>query len=191
MARLQAFPVKDMTEAQRALYEIIPRSASRTEVHGPILAMMLEPELGAISERISLFFKASKRFDRRLREVAILVTARSWTCHYEWYAHAAAAIEHGVSPDVVEAIRIEAPPRFSREDEAIVYAVAKALCDERQLPDAIYERARAAFGEAGVSELISIIGYYTYLALLINGFDLEAPGDEPRPLPARMSKSGP
>lgn len=186
MARLQAFPVKDMTKAQRALYEIIPRSASRTEVHGPILAMMLEPELGAITERVSLFFKDSKRFERRLREVAILVTARSWTCHYEWHAHAEAAIEHGVPADVVEAIRTDATPRFQRDDEAVVYAVAKALSDERRLPDAIYQRATDAFGEAGVSELISIIGYYTYLALLINGFDLEAPGSCPRPLPARM-----
>ena len=183
MPRLQSFPVQDLTQEQRAVYELVPRSAARTEVHGPVLAMLLEPELATRTEHISLFFKKSKRFERRLRELAILVTARSWTCHYEWYAHAGAAVEHGLSPDVVEAIRMGQEPHFDRDDEEIVYSVTKAIQDEKSLPDDLYERARTTFTEAGVTELLAITGYYTYLAMLIAGFELEPPHQVPNPLP--------
>ena len=148
-----------------------------------MLALLLDLDLGARIEQISLFFKTSKRFERRLREVAILVTARGWTCHYEWYAHAQAAVEHGVSPAVVEAIRTDTAPHFERDDESVVYARGEGAQRSALDPGRLYERGRAAFGEAGMVELITIVGYYTYLAMLINGFELEPPAVSPNPLP--------
>ena len=48
----------------------------------------------------------------RLSELAILILARVWGAEYEWYAHKPIALEAGVAPATVEAIRTHITPAF-------------------------------------------------------------------------------
>jgi len=41
---------------------------------------------------------AQKAAPGRLNELAIIITARSWTAQFEWNAHKRAALAAGVSP---------------------------------------------------------------------------------------------
>jgi 4-carboxymuconolactone decarboxylase len=54
---------------------------------------------------------------------------------------------------------------------------------KRSVGDAIYARAVAAFGEAGVIDLLGVIGYYTTLAMILNVARTPPPRSAPR-LPA-------
>jgi 4-carboxymuconolactone decarboxylase len=58
--------------------------------------------------------------------------------------------------------------------------VAVELYRTQRLSDATYARATAHFGEAGVFELLALVGYYTLVSLLLNGFNVPlAPGETP------------
>jgi 4-carboxymuconolactone decarboxylase len=68
---------------------------------------------------------------------------------------------------------------MARKD-AVVYDFFTALERRRSVSDAIYRRAVAAFGEAGVIDLIGVIGYYTTLAMILNVARTPPPRRTPR-----------
>lgn len=181
MSRLPHFSADQLSERQRQLFDLNPRRANRKEVHGPMRALILSPGFAKVAQEFGLFVQYDTPFEQRLREVAILVTARTWNCEYEWFAHARDAIREGISPENVEAIRMRREPRFEREDEALFYDVTTALHRDKRIPDALYERAIAMCGEEGLLQMVGLIGYYTFLAMVINGFELEIPvGNTPQ-----------
>jgi 4-carboxymuconolactone decarboxylase len=54
--------------------------------------------------------------------------------------------------------------------------------ETRTLSQATYDRAIAVLGLDKVIELITALGFYTMVAIMLNGFDAPVPGGE-RPLP--------
>jgi len=54
------------------------------------------------------------------------------------------------------------------EEQEILYDFCTELLQARSISDPTYERARARFGEAGVVEAASMVGYYAMLAAILN-----------------------
>ena len=54
------------------------------------------------------------------------------------------------------------------EDEEILFDFCFELLHHQSVSDATYARALAKFGEAGVVEIASLEGYYTYLSMIMN-----------------------
>ena len=67
-------------------------------------------------------------------------------------------------------------PADLTEQEGIGFDVATALSRGAQLPESTYQAALSAFGQAGVAELIYLIGFYCMISVLLNGFDVPVPG---------------
>jgi hypothetical protein len=57
------------------------------------------------------------------------------------------------------------------------------LLESRTLGDGRYARAVEALGEAPVVELISLIAFYTAIAIVLVSYQVEAPDGAPPPLP--------
>ena len=66
-------------------------------------------------------------------------------------------------------------PRFTGRDQALVYRLVTELIETKRLGDATFAEAIAAFGEAGVVELGTIIGYYTAIGNVLNVFEVALP----------------
>ena len=113
--------------------------------------------------------------DRRLTELAILVTARSWDCQLEWTLHEPLALEAGVDTAVVDIIRQGQLREFERQDERIVYDFASELLYNRFVQDRTFSAAREELGEAGVVDLIGLIGYYGLVAMTLNACQVPLP----------------
>jgi 4-carboxymuconolactone decarboxylase len=60
-------------------------------------------------------------------------------------------------------------------DEALVHDFSIELHCNKRLGDATYAAALARFGERGVVDLMGINGYYTLLAMVMNGARTAAP----------------
>ncbi len=60
-------------------------------------------------------------------------------------------------------------------DETLVYDFATQLQRQRQVSDAVYTAAVARFGEQGVVDLISLIGYYNLVSMTLNVARVPAP----------------
>lgn len=154
----------------------------RKGMGGPFAAWLLSPGLADPAQQLGAFLRFESELPAKLRELAILVTARATTAQYEWFAHRPLAEQAGLASAIIEAIRARTLPRFTDADEALTYDVATALNSTRTLDDALYGRALARFGARGMVEFVGLIGYYTMVAMTLNVFDAEVPDGVTPPL---------
>jgi 4-carboxymuconolactone decarboxylase len=54
------------------------------------------------------------------------------------------------------------------EDEEIAYDFCTELDSNHSVSDATYARALAKFGEQGIVDMVSLHGYYTMIAMVLN-----------------------
>ena len=104
----------------------------------------------------------------KLNELAIIITARHWTSHYEWYAHRRAAANQGLNPVIIEAIAAGKRPTGMAADEEAVYNFCTELLEKKQVSDQTFQAAKDKFGERGVVDLIGVTGYYQVVSMLLN-----------------------
>jgi alkylhydroperoxidase family enzyme len=123
----------------------------------------------------------------RYKELAILLTARALDSDYEWYAHERPALNAGVPPDAVAAIRRGQPHRFARADDQIVYDYVDEFHRTHRVGDTTYRRAWDLLGTAGLVNLTMVVGHYMGVATNLNAHGLRPPGDF-TPLPPRTTR---
>jgi len=173
-ARLPLLTPTDMSEEQRSLHDEVV-AGPRGKMVGPLLAAIHSPELARRWSRMGEFLRYKTRIPPRLSELAILVTARRWTSQVEWAIHSEAAIEAGVSPEIVDAIRGAESPEFNDEVDALVYEYARQLQQSGEVELALYKAVEARWETAGVVELTAIIGYYTMVSMTLNAHHIPLP----------------
>src|SRR5258708_13019899 len=76
----------------------------------PMMAWLNSPEMARHATRLGAFLRFDTVFPAKLSEIAILVTARHWTSHYEWYAHKRLALKGGMDPQIIVVIPNPPPP---------------------------------------------------------------------------------
>lgn len=165
--RLGPIALEDMTPAQRAAAQSIidgPRGA----VYGPFVPLLRSPELMEYAQRMGEYLRYRSAIGVRLSELAILVTARQWNQQVEWAIHAPIAAQVGIPPSVIHAIAERRRPSDMLVDEAVVHDFCVELHEGKSVSDRLYADALALFGEHGVVDLMGIIGYYTFLAMVMN-----------------------
>jgi 4-carboxymuconolactone decarboxylase len=106
--------------------------------------------------------------DARVRELAICVAAREVGNQFEWVMHRPLAEAAGVSAAALEAVRVASRPEGLKADEQAAVDVATELLQRNGLADATYHRAVETFGEAGVVELSTLIGYFVMVSWVMN-----------------------
>ena len=165
--RMPAIPAEKMTDAQRkAAAEF--RDARGADISGPFVPLLRSPEVMNRARAIGDYLRFKSTFPPRLSEFVILLTARSWTQQYEWYAHYDLAIKAGVSAETAGAIAEGRRPRPMTEEEEILYDFCDELDRNQSVSDATYARMVAKFGEQGVIDAAGIVGYYTMLSMVMN-----------------------
>lgn len=181
MKRIADLDPDSLTPEQRTVYDAIA-SGPRKGVRGPLAVWLHNPALAQQAQALGRYCRYDTSLAPRLSELAILVIARVWSSEYEWYAHKPFALEAGVSPEIVEAIRTHCPPTFTHDDESAVYDFITELHRERKVSDATYARAVGLLGETGVIDLTGIAGYYTLISMTINVFQVAQPAGAPNEL---------
>ena len=61
-------------------------AGTRTSLDGPFNVLLRSPEMGNTAQKLGEYLRFHTSVPRRLNEMAILMTARSWSSQYEWYA---------------------------------------------------------------------------------------------------------
>jgi 4-carboxymuconolactone decarboxylase len=174
MARYKELSPADMSAPQKAVVDEIV-SGKRGRFGGPFQIVIRSPEVCRHLGRLGEYLRWGSSLSPALSELAICLTARHIRANYEWHAHAPLAVEGGVPAAAVEAIRTGATPHFEAKDQALVYRLVTELIDTKRLSDASFAEGIAAFGEQGVVELGTIIGYYTAIGNALNVFEVGLP----------------
>jgi 4-carboxymuconolactone decarboxylase len=184
MSRLPELTHDAMTPEQRLVHDAIV-AGPRGQVRGPLAVWLRRPDLAARAQALGEYCRYGSSLPKRLSELAILVTARQWSAEFEWWAHSQHALDAGLSKPIIEAIRINAPPAFTQDDERIVYDIATTLYRNHRLSDALYARGLDVLGQDRLIDLIGVLGYYALISMTINAFSVLPPEGTPAALDAR------
>jgi 4-carboxymuconolactone decarboxylase len=57
----------------------------------------------------------------------------------------------------------------------VAYRFARHLAAERKVSDGLYREAEAIFGQAGLVDMVYLIGIYLLTCALLNAFEIPAP----------------
>ena len=100
-----------------------------------------------------------------------------------WAAHDPQADRAGVTRKTIEDLRNGREPKSAPKDERAIYAFIKELYRNGRASDRAYKAAHAVLGDAGMVELVGLLGYYAMVAMTLNVFRM--PVAEGTPLPFR------
>ncbi len=139
-----------------------------TSLGAPFNVLLRSPVLAERMRKVGEYLRFESTIPKRLNEFAILITARTWTAQYEWYAHLRLALKEGLDPLVGEELAQGQRPSKMKPDEEAVYEFCHELHTSHSVSDANYNAVLKLFGEQGVVDLMMVSGYYVMVAMALN-----------------------
>ena len=165
--RLPPIPADAMTDAQKkAVAEFV--AARGANISGPFVPMLRSPEVMTRARAMGDYLRYKSVLPPRLSEFVILITARQWTQQYEWDTHYSLALNAGIGVESAKAVAEGRRPEHMAADEELVYDFSTELQRNQSVSDATYARMLAKFGEQGIIDTVGIVGYYTFLGMVLN-----------------------
>jgi 4-carboxymuconolactone decarboxylase len=161
-----------------------PNGGSIRGLRGPGGIQLHSPGLSRYSRPLNRYLREGAGLGGRVRELAILTTAREVDSQFEWAAHEPEALREGVAPEIVEIIRHRRPTDGLDEADAIVIELGREIFGGRKVSAAIFARALHRFGRTKLVDLVALMGTYAGTAALLTAFDMQLDPGQPPPLPS-------
>jgi 4-carboxymuconolactone decarboxylase len=157
-----------------------PNNKTIAGLKGPIGVQLHSPRLAELSHALNAYLRWESGLGGRVRELAILVTARECDSQFEWTAHEGQALREGVEPALVDIVRHRKSTDGIADADAIVIDFAREVLRNRKVAPETYARALRHFGARDLVDLVALIGNYAGTALLLAAFDVQLmPGQKP------------
>ena len=119
----------------------------------------------------------------RMREIAILITAREMDSQFEWDAHEPEALKVGVPQQTIDAITHRRAITGLDERDAAVIALGRQIWRDHRVDSATFANAKALFGPHQLVDLVLLMGNYAGTAALLTAFDMQLPAGKKPLLP--------
>jgi 4-carboxymuconolactone decarboxylase len=171
--RYVEIPVDQMSPEMKDAYEFTKRL--RGLVPGPHKIWLANPKLSKTIVPTGAYYqKHSTLTKAEIEIVTNLITAR-WMSAYASYEHEKIGELAGHLPsEKVERIIAGLPTSFEDAREDVIYQLASALVTPRIVPLGLYRRAKEAIGDAGITDVAVLIGWFTMVSATLNAFDVPA-----------------
>jgi 4-carboxymuconolactone decarboxylase len=156
-----------MTAAQKEAADAMI-AGPRGFLTGSYQPILRSPGLMRPLDQVGAYVRFKCTLKLRINEMAAVMAARHWTQQYEWEAHCRWGRKFGVKQSIIDAIAEGRRPEKMARDETVVYDFFTELFANKSVSDPTYARAVAEFGERGVIDLLGVVGYYTFLAMVMN-----------------------
>jgi len=170
-----------MTAQQREVAAEIS-AGPRGEVRGPFIALIHHPQLARRLQALGEQLRWKSTLPPALVELAVLVTARRWTCQHEWYMHEKLARKEGLNERVIAALAEGRRPADVTPDEAAVYQFCTDVHATGRASDEAFEAVKGRFGLEAALDLLALSGYYTLMAMVLNTAGMPLPDNAAPPL---------
>ena len=165
---------EDLDEAGRNAYDrATAPGATIAGLQGPAGVQLLSPRIAGHMAAINRYLRFEAGFTPRVREIAILTTAREMDSQFEWVAHEPEALKEGVGQDVIDAIKHRKGTAGLDETDATVIELGRALWRDHKVTSELFARAKARFGPNGLVDLVLLMGNYAGTAALLAAVDMQ------------------
>jgi len=167
---------EDLDEAARATYDRASRpggAGNLAGLQGPAGVQLYSPRTTAHLQAINRYLRFEAGFSPRIREIAILATAREMDSQFEWGAHEPEALKEGVAQDVVDVIKHRRSTAGLDETDAVVIALGRELWRDHKVKSETFAKAKALFGPHKLVDLVLLMGNYAGTAALLAAVDMQ------------------
>jgi 4-carboxymuconolactone decarboxylase len=135
---------------------------TRGAAGGPSKIWLQNPKLVKAAAPLGAYFHpGGYSLSEREREIAVTIINSKWQSAYPTNAHERRGKEVGLPAEKVEAMLSGLPTSFADEREQVVYEMAICLNKSRSVSKGLYDRAVKALGHVGITDVITLMGYYT------------------------------
>ena len=117
--------------------------------------------------------------------MAILVAAWEIEQQYEYSAHEPAALRYGVPQAVIDTIKYDRAPVGLSPEETLIIRLGRAIMRDHKVDSALYAETEKMFGRKGIVELVTVMGDYVMVGMIMTTIDQHLPADRPAALPSR------
>lgn len=170
--RYAEIPYDQMTPEQQEGYNAMIEARGR--LPGPNRIYVHNPKLAKVIGPFGAYFRKGYSLSEREREIAVCIINSKWHSAYPTAAHERAAKAAGLPSDKVEALLSGLPTSFSDKREQVVYEIATCLANSRWVSKGLFDRAVEALGHVGITDVITLMGHYTSVAMTLAFYDVPA-----------------
>jgi 4-carboxymuconolactone decarboxylase len=187
-SRLRALKPADLNPTQRTFYDSMVANevpwaesggahaiAADGSLLGPFNPLLFSPAISAAMLGVFRADNANTSLPARVHEIVILTVGAACQAAYELYAHRAIGTAVGLPDTTINAIIAGEQPDFESEAEAAAYDFTWQLTLAHRVDDTAYWRAAGAFGEAGLVDMVMLIGLYLTVCAVVNAFEVPVP----------------
>lgn len=182
MARTPVVTRDQVSEQFRDAFDRVTADSGDRVEGGPGSVMINSPDMRERANHLVKYFREVTDLPKKIQELVMVLTARHMDCQYIWFAHSARARQHGLSDELVDALRDKKPLPDLPPDEDAVVKYATELFTNHKVSQATFQTALDLFGARQLTELTTMMGYYTLLAFNVNAFEVGPPSGGTEPL---------
>ena len=175
MARTPTVTREQVPEQLRSAFDAETTNSGGVVAGGPGSVMIHSPEMRRRANHLVNYLRDESSLPKQIQELAMIITARSMDCQYIWHAHAARARQQGISDEFVDSLRDGKPLPQLAPDLQTVVNYALECFKTHKVSQATFDAALNQLGALGVTELSTLLGYYSLLAFNANAFEIDVP----------------
>jgi 4-carboxymuconolactone decarboxylase len=181
----------DLDEEGKQMCDVIlnPKTNTFLGLKGPLGIQLYSPPVAKLDLEMNEYLRFHAGFGARVRELAILVTAREADSQFEWGIHEEVALKEGLEQKLIDVVKYRKVVSGLPEMEAVVIQLGRQMLGKKKVSAELFARALKLFGARGLVEVVSLMGHYWSKAALIAAFhavDMQ-PGKRPLLPPLRRS----
>jgi 4-carboxymuconolactone decarboxylase len=165
---------EDLDEAGKRHFDRISApGASIAGLQGPSGIQLYSPKTAEHVRALNRYLRFEAGFTPRVREIAILTTAREMDSQFEWCAHEPEALKEGIERSVIDVIKHRKPTASLDETDAAIIELGRQLFRDHKVTTETFAKVKALFGPHKLVELVMLMGNYAGTAALLAAVDMQ------------------
>jgi 4-carboxymuconolactone decarboxylase len=182
LTRLPQLTRDDLDEEGKAIYDKIVGDGP-VPTTGPVSMSLYSPKIALAFHELNSYLRYNGDLSPRHTEVAICVAAFEIKQQYEYSAHEPAALRFGEPQEVIDTIKYDREPVGLSPEETVIIKVGRQIMREHKLDSDLYAEAVRLFGHKGFIELVTVMGDYVMVGMVLTAIDQHLPPNRPALLP--------
>ena len=173
--RLPRVKREDLDPDRQARFDkaVDPKGGTIRGLAGPAGIHLHSKKLSTVGEPLGSYLRFEAGFSPRVRETAILISARMSDSRFEWAAHEPQALKDGVPQATIDAIKYKKPLDGLDPVDAIIIQLGREIFGDRNVKPETFAAAHKQFGSGGLVDLVALMGNYASTAALLCAFDMQ------------------
>src|SRR5688572_5175872 len=184
LTRLPPLTRDDLDDEGKAIYDKIVGDGPAPTT-GPVPMSLYSPKVALAFNDLNGYLRYNGDLSPRHTEVAICVAAWEIEQQYEYSAHEPAALRYGAPQAVIDTIKFDREPVGLSAEETVIIKVGRQIMREHKLDSQLYAEAVRLFGRKGFVELVTVMGDYVMVGMVLTAIDQHLPPNRPALLPPR------